>query len=124
VGLTGFAPGPDGTYIHFDDGSARFSFAAIDAVRGKEAGAHAKLPYIAEANGFVRRFERTPTGMRFEFGGYYQPFVKLANADTCSVSVDGRAASAQRDGGALRFDTAGVAGQQVDYRPVEIACGH
>ena len=124
VGLTGFAPGPDGTYIHLDDGNARFSFGVAEAVRGTEAGVHAKLPYIAEANGFVRRFERTPTGLRFEFGGYYQPFVKLADAQTCSVSVDGRAVSAQHDGGALRFDTVGVAGQQVDYRPVEIACGH
>ena len=120
AGLTGFAPGPDGTYIHLDGGSAHFSFGANDAA----AASQAKLPYIAEANGFVRRFERTPDGMRFEFGGYYQPFVKLANAQSCSVTVDGRAVSAQRDGGTLRFETPGVAGQQVEYRPVEIACGH
>ena len=119
-GVTGFAPGPDGTYIHIDDGSARVSF---DAATAAGNAPNATLPYIAEANGFVRRFERTPDGMRFDFGGYYQPFVKLANAQTCRVSVDGRAVAARRDGNTLRFDTPGVAGAAVNYQTVEVACG-
>ncbi|SDH15249.1 hypothetical protein SAMN05216466_107285 [Paraburkholderia phenazinium] len=119
-GVTGYAAGPDGTYIHIDGGAARFAFGA----NGAGCGGARALPYIAEANGFVRNFRSTANGMSFEFGGYYQPFVTLANAQTCSASVDGKPVAARRDGALLRFDTPGVAAQQVVYQRVEIACGH
>jgi hypothetical protein len=115
AGVTGYSAGPDGTYIHIADGAARVSFNTTDA----KAGA---LPYIAEANGFVRNFRRNANGMSFEFGGYYQPFVRLANARGCSVSVAGRAVATPRDGAGVRFDTPASAGLQVNYQPVEIAC--
>jgi len=112
AGVTGFAPGPDGTYIHIDGGSARFSIGGASA-----------LPYIGEANGFVRGFQRTPHGMRFEFAGHYQPFVRLANAQQCKVSVSGQRVAARRDGAFLRFDTAAEVGTQLNYKPVEVDCG-
>ncbi|MDR6448836.1 hypothetical protein J2794_004967 [Paraburkholderia terricola] len=115
AGVTGYSAAPDGTYIHIADGAARVSFNTTDA----KAGA---LPYIAEANGFVRNFRRNANGMSFEFGGYYQPFVRLANARGCSVSVAGRAVATPRDGAGVRFDTPASAGLQVNYQPVEIAC--
>ncbi|CAE6818586.1 hypothetical protein R75483_06131 [Paraburkholderia domus] len=112
AGLTGFAAGPDGTYIHIDGGSARFAIAGS-----------ASAPYIAEANGFVRNFRRTPNGMRFEFAGHYQPFVKLANAQSCRISVNNQPVAARRDGNFLRFDTSASVGEKLNYTSVEAACG-
>ncbi|MEW6344619.1 MAG: sugar ABC transporter [Pseudomonadota bacterium] len=123
-GVTGFAAGPDGTYIHIDGGEARFALGANGASGAGGANGARALPYIAEANGFVRNFRSTANGMSFEFGGYYQPFVTLANAQTCSANVGGKPVAVRRDGALLRFDTAGVAAQQVEYQRVEIACGH
>jgi hypothetical protein len=114
-GVTGFATGPDGTYIHIDGGGARF---AIGGVTNADA-----VPYIGEANGFVRNFRRTAQGMRFEFAGHYQPFVKLANAQQCKVSVNKQAVATRRDGEFLRFDTSADVGQKLNYQSVEVACG-
>jgi polysaccharide biosynthesis protein PelA len=111
-GVTGYAQGPDGMYIHIDGGNARFSI-----------GGAASKPFIAEANGFVRHFKRTPQGMSFEFGGHYQPFVKLANAQQCRVSIDGKQVSTRRDGDFLRFDASADVGQTLNYKPVEVVCG-
>ena len=119
-GVTGFSAGPDGTYIHIDGGAARFAFGANGANATNAAARN--VPYIAEANGFVRNFHPTAGGLSFEFGGYYQPFVSLANAQSCSVSVDGKPVPTRRDGALLRFDTAGVAATQVAYQRVEVAC--
>ncbi len=117
-GVTGFSHGPDGTYIHIADGTARF---ALDAnANGSDAG---KTPYIAEADGVVRQFSRTATGMRFEFAGHYQPFVKFANAQSCRVTVNGHAVIARRDGEMLRFDTPASVEQQMNFQSVELTCG-
>ncbi|MFX1716144.1 polysaccharide deacetylase family protein [Paraburkholderia sp. A1RO-5L] len=115
VGVTGYASGPDGTYIHFDGGSASFTLAAHDP--------NGKLPYIAEANGFVRDFTRTAQGLRFEFGGYYQPFVAIAHAAQCRTSSGGRPLATQRQGDTLRIATPAVPGVRVTYQPIEVDCG-
>jgi hypothetical protein len=114
-GVTGYSAGPDGTYIHIDGGSARFTLAP--------AGTRNALPYIAQADGFVRHFERVGRGLRFDFGGYYKPFFEIANAAKCRVSSRGEPLAAQRDGTLLRVPTPGVAGQHVTYQPVEVDCG-
>jgi hypothetical protein len=110
--------GADGTYIHFADGAAAVTLAPSSAAQS----ANAPLPYIAVANGYVRQFKRTAHGMAFEFGGYYQPFVELANAGTCSVQVAGRPAAVQRDGALLRFEAPASASLQMNYQPVEVNC--
>nr|WP_223217484.1 sugar ABC transporter [Paraburkholderia phenoliruptrix] len=111
-GVTGYAVGPDGVYIHIDGGNARFAIGGTSAV-----------PYIGEANGFVRNFRRTAQGMTFGFAGHYQPFVKLANAQQCKVSVDRQAVATRRDGEFLRFETPAQPGQELNYKSVEVACG-
>lgn len=116
-GVTGYWTGTDGTYIHIADGQARVAF-------GADGNAKTALPYIAQANGFVRDFKRNGRSMSFQFGGYYQPFMQIANAQSCRVSVDGHAAATRRDGDFLRFDTAGIAATQMQYRSVEVACGN
>jgi hypothetical protein len=123
-GVTGYSSGPDGTYIHFADGAARVVFdtprETLASQPDTPAGA---VPYIAQANGFVRRFARDAHRMSFEFGSYYQPFVELANAQRCSVSVAGRPVAARRDGTRLRFDMAPADGLEIRYQPVEVDCG-
>lgn len=114
-GVTGYHAGPDGTYIHFDGGSARFTPAA--------AGTRNALPYLAEANGFVRDFKRVGHGLRFEFGGYYKPFFDIANAAECRATSAGKPLAAQRLGNALHVQTPAVAGAQVSYQPIEVDCG-
>lgn len=114
-GVTGYAPGPDGTYIHFDGGSAHFTLAQPDP--------NGTLPYIAEANGFVRDFRRTAQGLRFEFGSYYQPFIAVAHAAQCRATSGGRALTTQRQGDTLRIVTPAVPGVEVTYQPVEVNCG-
>ncbi|OYD75728.1 UNVERIFIED_ORG: hypothetical protein BDU10_0779 [Burkholderia sp. CF145] len=116
-GVTGYAAGPDGTYIHITDGAARVSFDTPGALSKADA-----LPYIAEANGFVRDFKRDGKNMSFEFGSYYQPFVKLANAQSCTASIAGRAVPLQRDGAYVRFDTPALNALEAHYQPVEIRC--
>jgi hypothetical protein len=61
--------------------------------------------------------------MRFEFAGHYQPFVKLANAQQCKVSVNNQAVATRRDGDFLRFDTQADIGHKLNYKSVEVACG-
>ena len=114
-GVTGYFAGPDGTYIHFDGGSARFTLAP--------AGTRNALPYLAQASGFVQHFERVGHGLRFEFGGYYKPFFDIANAAQCRASSAGKPLEAQRDGNTLRVRIPGVAGQHVVYQPIEVDCG-
>jgi polysaccharide biosynthesis protein PelA len=122
-GVTGYTAGPDGTYVHIDGGAATVSFDADSESNGPDAShASNQPPYIAEANGFVRHFERRPDGMSFEFGGYYQPFVKIANAQSCRVTVAGQPVAAQYDGATLRFVTPASAALQINYQPVEISC--
>ncbi|WP_408646957.1 sugar ABC transporter [Trinickia dabaoshanensis] len=114
-GVTGYSSGPDGTYIHIDGGSARFEMAPADTRNA--------LPYIDEANGFVRHFQRLDHGLRFEFGGYYKPFFSIANGARCRASSAGLALTAERKGTALRVQIPAVAGQQVTYRSIEVDCG-
>ena len=118
AGVTGYDVGADGTYIHFADGAASVAITQADAAQA----ANAQLPYIAIANGYVRQFKRTARGVAFEFGGYYQPFVQLANAGTCSVEVAGRSVAVQRNSSSLRFDTSASADLQMNYQPVEVNC--
>lgn len=112
-GVTGFAPGPDGTYVHIDDGSAVITF---------DGAAREPIPYIKQANGFVRHFARTAHGMAFEFGGYYQPFVQLADARACRVRVEGKPVATTGNAGEVRFDVPATEGPHVTYRAVEIDC--
>jgi len=120
-GVTGFSHGPDGTYIHIADGAAKFAIAS-DGNSGNSGNA-GNTPYLAEANGVVRQFSRTATGMRFEFAGHYAPFVKIANAQSCRVTVNGQPVAVHRDGETLRFDTPASVEQQMNFRSIELTCG-
>ncbi|GCB03510.1 hypothetical protein PSUB009319_11410 [Ralstonia sp. SET104] len=114
-GVVGYDKAAGGIYIHMDDGAARFAM--------PPAAEPAKVPYIAEAAAFVRDFTRNSNGLSFEAGGYYKPFVRLANVGACRVMVNGaqgRAARAQGD--TVRVDLNGVAAQTVTYQRIDVVC--
>jgi hypothetical protein len=135
-GVTGYAAGPDGQYIHIADGAAVVSFDASSrhasaednvehppgAAGARRAASASELPYVAQANGFIRRFVRRPGGFAFDFGSYYAPFVRLGNAGACRVSVEGKPVATHRHEGLTQFETPATEGTHVDYRHVEVDC--
>lgn len=114
-GVAGYGKAAGGIYIHLDGGAARFAM-STDAQT-------AQPPYLAEAAAFVQRLERSGNGMSFDAGGYYKPFVRLANAGACSVQVDGRPArTARAQDNTVRVDLAGGGAQSVTYQRVDVVC--
>jgi hypothetical protein len=113
-GLAGYMPGPGGLYIHMGARQARFSMSGPD---------RNALPYIHTASGFVRDFSREGGSVRFDFGGYYQPFILLANAANCRVAVNGKHASAPVKNGLRRISVGGNAVPSINYHSVEVNCG-
>ncbi len=114
-GVVGYDKAAGGIYIHMDDGAARFTIAP-------EAES-AKSPYIAEAAAFVRNFTRNRNELSFEAGGYYKPFVRLDNAGTCRVKVNGALARTTRaQGNSVRVELNGVAAQSVTYQRIDVVC--
>ncbi|MDF3839679.1 hypothetical protein P3W85_43100, partial [Cupriavidus basilensis] len=119
-GVSGTSPAPGGgVYVHLADGASRI------AMRAANAAAPA-APGIAEANGFVRDWQRTGQGsaqhIRFDFSGYTKPFFRLSGADHCRVAIGGKAVQGVRDRGALRFDTTPVPNPDNAKQSVEITC--
>ncbi|QSN65085.1 bifunctional glycoside hydrolase 114/ polysaccharide deacetylase family protein (plasmid) [Caballeronia sp. M1242] len=84
-GVAGYLPGPGGVYVHLTGADARFR--VIDAARA------AKLPYLAEANGVIDHFARTPRGFSFDLAPHAAPRFAIggeARANACMVKADGR----------------------------------
>ncbi|WP_414439255.1 bifunctional glycoside hydrolase 114/ polysaccharide deacetylase family protein [Burkholderia sp. 22PA0106] len=78
TGVAGYTPGPGGTYVHLTGSEARFS--VIDAARAP------RVPYLADANGVLNHFERTPRGFSFDLHSLIAPQFRLANAGACRVT--------------------------------------
>lgn len=112
-GVSGYLPGPGGLYIHMGGDQASFTI-------GPQAGG--STPYIAQASGFVRNFQRTDTGMEFELGGYYKPFVQLADAMSCRTSIDGKSAGMVGKTGAKTLNLSGKADQSISYHSIKVNC--
>lgn len=111
--VSGYMAGPGGLYIHMGGDQASFTIVPSQ-IKPK--------PYIDEASGFVRQFERTEDGMQFLFGGYYKPFVKLVDAMGCRASIDGKPAVAASRAGVLQLKVGGNAVSPVDYHSVKVTC--
>lgn len=112
--ISGYLPGPGGLYIHMGGDAAEFAI-------GPKGGD--RTPYVDQAAGFIRDFTRNGRNMTFRFGGYYKPFVSLANAASCRVTVDGAPLKARADSaGRLRFDVSGVAEKPVTMHTIGVEC--
>ena len=113
-GVTGSSQAPGaGVYVHMDGGNARFSMTQ-EAAR--------TVPELPEANGAVLDWRRVGNTTRFSFAGYHQPFFRLANADRCSVAIDGKPVSGVRESNSLRFNTPAVQ-DPTHVQQVEVRCG-
>ncbi|MBP6018120.1 MAG: sugar ABC transporter [Burkholderiaceae bacterium] len=112
-GVSGYLPGPGGLYIHMGGNQASF------IMTPQTVGV---TPYIAQASGFVRNFQRTGTGMEFELGGYYKPFVQLADAMNCRASINGKSAGTVGKTGAMTLNVSGQATQSVSYHSIKVNC--
>jgi len=84
-GVAGYLPGPGGVYVHLTGADARFR--VVDAVHA------ATLPYLAEANGVVDHFARTPRAFSFDLASHVAPHFAIggeARPNACMVKADGR----------------------------------
>lgn len=113
-GVSGYTPGPGGLYIHMGGNEASFTITPKPSEH---------VVRIAQAAGFVRRFDRTDHGMQFDFGGYYKPFVELAGAKGCRATVDGKPAGYGGGTGMLRLTVSGHAAKPVSYHSIKVNCG-
>lgn len=77
-GVAGYTPGPGGTYVNLAGSAARFT--VVDASRA------ARVPYLADANGVLDRFQRTGSGFSFDLHAHVAPQFTLANAGACRVT--------------------------------------
>lgn len=111
--VAGYTAAPDGTYIHVTDSSASFSLAP----------AASSEPYVKSASAYIRKFVRTAHALSFEAGGYYQPTLDLANAQTCKVTLDGKAVARRKNADDVHLDLPAVAAQDIHYHQVEVNCG-
>lgn len=112
-GVAGYQPGPGGLYIHMGGEQAAFRIGS-----GTQPG----VPHVREASGFIRNFQRHGRDMQFDFGGYYRPFVEIAQVSGCSVSVDGMPARASGSTGTRRLDVTGEAVKPVAYHAIKVKC--
>jgi hypothetical protein len=112
--VSGYTPGPGGLYIHM--GGDEVSFKIIP-----KPSRH--VVYITQASGFIRQFKRSDNGMRFNFGGYYKPFVEMGDAGGCRASIDGKPTGSASKTGILRLAVSGHAAKPVSYHSIEVNCG-
>lgn len=99
-GVAGYNSGPNGTYVHLSDSRAKFAISTHSM--NKNAG-----PYLADANGQVSNLRRTGNTLAFDFKSHVHGIVRLAQANACQVSVNGKSAKLVSENGVHRvsFDT-------------------
>jgi len=86
-GVAGFLPGPGGVYVHLSGPEARFK---VIHLTDAHQGSRANLPYLADANGSIENFKRTPQSLSFDLHTYLPPEFSIAGAASCRVSANGR----------------------------------
>ncbi len=79
-GVAGFSDGPNARYITLAAGHARLSFAAASPAP----------PYLADANGAISALTRDADSFGFTLTAHVAPQFRLAQAERCSVTINGR----------------------------------
>ncbi|MBD3894149.1 bifunctional glycoside hydrolase 114/ polysaccharide deacetylase family protein [Hydrogenophaga sp.] len=90
LGVAGFSPGVEGTYVHLSGSSAWF--------RTQPAGTPAARAYLFDANGRLSNWQSDAQGQRLSFSlRAYEPLeFRLALAPRCRVTAQGRTLSPQQ----------------------------
>lgn len=112
-GVAGYMPGPGGLYIHMGGDQASFRMSSA---------AQQNMPYVREASGFIRNFQRQGRDMQFDLGGYYKPFVQFADMSGCTPSVAGGARQSRRSADTWRLDVAGHVAKPVAFHSIRVHC--
>ncbi|BEV71947.1 bifunctional glycoside hydrolase 114/ polysaccharide deacetylase family protein [Paludibacterium sp. THUN1379] len=118
-GVAGFLPGPDGVYVHLTGSEARFRLLPLAQAQA------ARMVWLASANGRIKDFRRTPTGVSFELVSHVAPQFTLAGLSTCQVRVNDRPVSGQAtaDGRLFRLGEVGVeVTQTLQSVHVDVSC--
>ena len=86
-GIAGVAAGPQAQYLTLAGAQTRLNFRASGPV-----GAAGPLAYLADANGRVSALRRDADSIEFTLSSHMAPTFRLAQADRCAVTINGRPA--------------------------------
>jgi len=112
-GVAGYMQGAGGLYVHMGGDTASFRIVTEPS---------SQYPYIREASGFVRNFQRLGRGMQFEIGGYYKPFVEIADMVGCILQATGEVRRTRQGRNTWRLDLRGFVTQPVVYQTIRVQC--
>nr|WP_244816462.1 bifunctional glycoside hydrolase 114/ polysaccharide deacetylase family protein [Caballeronia sp. Lep1P3] len=116
-GVAGYLPGPGGVYVHLSGADARFR--VVDAAHA------AKLPYLAEANGVVDHFARTPRGFSFDLASHVAPHFAVGGeprANACIAKADGRRLAPGMAQGRRVYSPSGSFSHATNAVHVDVVC--
>ena len=108
-GVAGFSAGPNARYITLAGAQARLSFAASHASPAPRA-------YLADANGPVSMLTRDADSFGFTLTTHVAPQFRLAQAERCSVTINGKPARPAETAPAA----AGISLQRHDADPASL----
>lgn len=106
-GVVGFADGPNARYVTLAAAEARLSFAAP---------AGTAQPYLADANGGISALTREAGSFGFTLSTHVPPVFRLAQAERCSVTINGKPARPAEKSPAA----AGISLQRYDADPASL----
>ena len=86
-GVAGFAAGPQAHYLTLAGTETRLSFRASES-----ATVAAPMAYLADANGRVSALRRDADAIEFTLSSHMAPTFRLAQADRCTVTINGKPA--------------------------------
>lgn len=87
AGVAGVAAGPQAQYLILAGAETRLNFRASEP-----AAAAGPMAYLADANGRVSALRRDADSIEFTLSSHMAPTFRLAQADRCSVTINGRPA--------------------------------
>ncbi len=107
-GVSGYTRDSRGVYIHMGSSLAEF------IMQNKP---NQKVPSIDRAAGQVRAFQRHGRNMKFQFGGYYKPYLIFRDVAGCRVSIDGQIRPV-----GPKFNVSGNVSKPVRLHDIKVIC--
>ncbi|MER1941321.1 hypothetical protein ABS755_11525 [Castellaniella sp. FW104-16D08] len=107
-GVSGYTRDSRGVYIHMGSSLAEFLM---------QDQPDQKVPSIDRAAGQVRAFQRHGRNMKFQFGGYYKPYLIFRDVAGCRVSIDGQIRPV-----GPRFNVSGNVSKPVRLHDIRVIC--